>query len=176
MQSEPLQDKAMNVSALTTQSDRRQRLLGDAHVRFHLVSKTQAVLAMQQVQEVISLPAQRLTPMPNMPACILGLMNRRSRAVWVVDLAQVLGIPGFDANRNQYDVILVQVDAIVLAFAVQQIGSITWLSADSIQPAPNHVPTNVQPFLKGCVLQAAELWLVLDAAAIVHAPLLRHSP
>jgi twitching motility protein PilI len=165
----------MNLSALTVQSSRPQRMVGDAYIRFHLVPKTQAVLAMQQVQEVISLPAQRLTPMPNMPACILGLMNRRSRAIWVVDLAQVLGIPGFDANRNQYDVILVQVDTIALAFAVQQIDSITWLAANTIQPAPNHVPTNVQAFLKGCVLQAAELWLVLDAAAIVHAPLLRRS-
>jgi len=49
------------------------------------------MFGMKQVQKVLVLLPKRLAPMPNMPACILGLTNRRSRVLWVADLANLLG-------------------------------------------------------------------------------------
>lgn len=165
----------MNTAALTLLSNRPQKALGDPFLRFHITPTTQAVLPMHQVQEVLALSTQRLTPMPNMPACLLGLMNRRNRAMWVVDLSQILSLPGFDANRWQYDLVIVRTDTIALALAVHQISGVCWLSADAIQPAPGHVPLSLQAYLRGCAIQEQDLWLVLNATAIVQSSKLRNS-
>ncbi len=164
----------MDTAALTLLSNRPQKALGDPFLRFHITPATQAVLPMHQVQEVLALPTQRLTPMPNMPSCLLGLMNRRSRALWVVDLSQVLSLPGFDPNRRQYDLIIVRIEAIVLALAVHQINGVCWLPTDAIQSPPGHVPPSLQAYLRGCAIQEQELWLVLNAAAIVQSSKLRN--
>jgi twitching motility protein PilI len=163
----------MDASALTLQSNHTQRLLGEPHLRFQIAPDTTAVLPMQQVQEVLALPVQRLTPLPNLPERILGLMNRRSRVLWVVDLAHLLEIPGFERDRRHYDLVLLRIDTIGFAVAVQQIGGIVWLTADQRQPPPQHVSPQLQPFLSGCVLQESEIWLVLNGAAIAQASVLQ---
>lgn len=164
----------MNTAALTLLSNQPQRALGDPFLRFHITPATQAILPMPQVQEVLALPAQRLTPMPNMPACLLGLMNRRNRAMWVVDLSQVLNLAGFDANRRQYDLVIISTDTIALALAVHQIGGVCWLPPATIQPPPGHVPPSLQAYLRGCAIQEQDLWLVLNASAIVQSSKLRN--
>lgn len=164
----------MNTDALTLLSNRPQKVLGDPFLRFHITPSTQAILAMHQVQEVLALPTQRLTPMPNMPACLLGLMNRRSRAMWAVDLSQVLGLSGFDPNRRQYDLVIIRTAAIALALAVHQISGVCWVPADTIQPPPGHVPASLQTYLRGCAIQEQDLWLVLNASAIVQSSKLRN--
>lgn len=164
----------MNLSALTLRSDRPQKIQGDAYLKFKLASGFQAVLSMKQVQEVLALPANRLTPMPNMPACILGLMNRRSHVMWVVDLAQMLGISKLDANAREYNLMIVRAGTVILGLSVQQVGGISWITSDAIQPAPNHLTMNLLPYLRGCTLSEQEILLVLDADAIVHSSILHH--
>ncbi|UIE36173.1 chemotaxis protein CheW [Leptodesmis sichuanensis] len=163
----------MDTATLTLLPDQPPKPLGDPFLRFHITPTTEGLLPMLQVQEVLALPAQRLTPMPNMPACLLGLINRRSRAMWVVDLSQVLNLAGFDASRRQHDLIIIRVETIALALAVHQIQGVCWLSAESIQAPPGHVPPSLQAYLRGCAIQEQNIGLVLNAAAIVQSSKLR---
>jgi len=158
----------MNVSTLTRQSRRAQRTQGDAYLKFQLAQETHALIGMKHVQEVLILPLQRLTPMPNMPSHVMGLMNRRSRVMWVVDLAQMLALPGVDANTQHYNLMIIRVGAIALGLTVQQIDGIAWLSPDRVQSPPSHVDAAMVAYLRGCILQDGVL-LVLDAEAIAQA-------
>lgn len=168
----------MNTSALVRSSSPSNRTSGDAYLRFELCPQTSAVLFMRYVQEAMILPARRLTPMPNMPACMLGLMNRRSRVLWVVDLAQMLGLAMLDANTQQYNLVLLQVGAISLGLAVQQVEGITWINPDRIQPSIGQVIPTLVPYLRGCTVQQQEqkqeMLLVLDAETIAQSPILRN--
>ncbi|NJP11321.1 MAG: purine-binding chemotaxis protein CheW [Leptolyngbyaceae cyanobacterium RU_5_1] len=164
----------MNVSALTLRSKRSQRVVGDAHLRFQLTGDVYAVLAMQQVQEVLVLPAHRLTSMPNMPACVLGLMNRRSHVFWVVDLAQLLGIPGPSTNRQQYNIIIIRVGQVSLAVTVHQVDGMSWLSSNEIQPPPSHLTSDMATYLRGYVVQNQQVFLVISAESIVQSAVLHH--
>lgn len=168
----------MNTSALARSSTHSNRASGEAYLRFELCPQTSAVLFMRYVQEAMVLPARRLTPMPNMPACMLGLMNRRSRVLWVVDLAQMLGLGLLDANTQQYSLVLVQVGTIALGLAVQQVEGITWINPDRIQPTIGQVVPALVPYLRGCVVQQQEqkqeMLLVLDAEKIAQSPILRN--
>lgn len=166
----------MNLSALALPA-RSNKSSGEAYLKFQLGRQTPAVFSMRHVQEALILPTRRLTPMPNMPAPILGLTNRRSRISWVVDLPQLLGLSALDSNTQQHTLILVQVGIISISFAVQQVEGITRLQPEEIQSPQGQVTSNLVPYLRGCILQQQEqkqeVLLVLDPEAIAQSALLQ---
>lgn len=134
----------------------------------------QAVLIpTRQVQEAITIATARVTPMPNMPPALLGLINRRSQVLWVTDLALLLGIPVAYPNTQQYNIVLMQTGGVLLGLRVHTIEGILSLPLDRVQTPPAHVPNTLVPFLQGCVLQQGEILLVLDAEAILRSPVLQ---
>lgn len=169
----------MENSAIALPSDRFGKVAGDAYLKFRLNSKTPAAFSMRSVQEAIVLPTRRLTPMPNMPAPMMGLMNRRSRVIWVVDLAQLLGVSSLDFNMQQYTLILIQVGMVPLGLAVQQVEGMMRLQPQEIQAPVGQMSMALLPYVHGCALQShdtkPEMMLVLDAEAIIQAPMLRQS-
>lgn len=169
---------SMNPSALSLPGMRSPKAPGESYLKFHLNRQIPAVFSMRYVQEAIILPSRRLTPMPNMPAPMMGLMNRRSRVIWVVDLAQLLGLSMLDASSTQqYTLILIQVGTVPLGLAVHQVEGITRLEPNAIQSPVGQVTASLMPYLRGCVLQRQsekqEILLVLDGEAIAHSSILR---
>lgn len=156
-------------SALATQA---LTPLTHSYLRFSLGTQA-ALLPTRQVQEAIATPAARITPMPNMPSALLGLINRRSRVLWVVDLALLLGLPTAYPNTQQYNLVLMQAGTVTLGLRVSHIDGILSLPPQHMQPAPTHVPPGLVPFLRGCVLQDGEVLLGLDGDALLRAPALQ---
>jgi positive phototaxis protein PixI len=146
--------------------------LTHSYLRFTLGGQP-ALLPTRQVQEAIATPAARITPMPNMAPALLGLINRRSRVLWVVDLALLLGLPTAYPNSQQYNLVLLQVGAVSLGLRVSQIDGILSLPPQHLQPAPTHVPPGLVPFLRGCVVQEGAVLLALDGEALLRAPALQ---
>ena len=164
----------MNTSALIPLPNRTERAAGEAYLQFHLGPQSPAVFSMQHVQEVMTLPLSRLTPMPNMPACLLGLMNHRSHVLWVVDLAHLLEINHLDDSTRQYNVIVIRVGKIRLGLAVPQINGMIWFEKEKIQSPVGQTSSGLVPYLQGCIWQEDTMMLVLDAATISQASLLRN--
>lgn len=146
--------------------------LTNSYLRFDL-GQQPALLPTRQVQEAITIPAARVTPMPNMPPALLGLINRRSQVLWVADLALLLGLPVAYPSFQPYNLVLVQTGTGLLGLRVQQIDGILSISPEQIQAPPAHVPATLVPFLQGCVLQAGEVLLGLDAEALMRASVLQ---
>jgi twitching motility protein PilI len=156
-------------AAITTPSS---ALPTQSYLKFNLGMQA-ALIPTKQVQEAITIPTARITPMPNMPPALLGLINRRSRVLWVIDLALLLGLQVAYPNTQQYNLVLMQVGAILLGLRVHAVEGIVSLPAHRVQPPPAHVPNSLVPFLKGCVLQEREVLLVLDPEAILRSPALQ---
>lgn len=163
----------MHTSALALPLDRSKKGLGDPYLKIQLDGQTSAIFNMQHVQEVVMLPVRRLTPMPNLPACLLGLTNRRSRILWIVDLARMLEIAVLPAATQQHSVVIVQVGAMPLGLAVRQVEGIVWVQSSMIQSPPGQISAPLVPYLQGCVLQQREISLVLDVEAIAQSSQLR---
>jgi twitching motility protein PilI len=157
----------------TNQPDRR---FGDPYLRFQLTDGVEAVLAMQKVQEVHTLPAHRLTPMPNMPGCVLGLMNRRSHVIWVVDLAKVLDVASLGTNHQQYNLVIARSGDLVLALAVPAISGFFWMPAEAIRPLQGQLSATLETCLQGCAMYDQDILLVLNPEAILHSATLHASP
>jgi twitching motility protein PilI len=151
----------------------------ESYLKFRLEANVPAALAVRSVQEAFLLPARQLTAMPNMPAPVLGLTNRRNQVVWVLDLAQLLGIAVFDAATVQYSILLIQVGLVQVGLAVRQIEGMVKIAADAVQSPIGQMSLALLPYLQGCALlkqgQTQEILLLLDAEAILQAPVMQNS-
>lgn len=141
--------------------------VGDIYVRFQVDLHTSAILSMEYVQEVIIVPVDRITPIPNMPECIIGLLNRRNRVLWVIDLAQLLNLQPVDTNVQQYHIIIIRVGQVPLALIVQEVKGVTRFVADCIQSPVALDASNITPYINGYILEQQETLLVMNAEAIV---------
>ena len=166
----------MNTSAaaITSLREQSQPTTGDPYLKIRLTDRTTALLPMTYLQEVLVLPVARLAPMPGMPPCVLGLLNRRSRVFWAIDLAHLLQLESLGANLVQYDLVIARVGSNPLAMAVCGVEGIVRASRDSLQSPHGSVSAGLVPYLRGCVLFPSEISLVLDVAAIVRSPTLQH--
>jgi len=158
---------SMSSSKIPLSSPTDSRKQGDVYLRFRLNTQTGAVLSVKHTQEAIVQPVELITPMPNMPSCILGLMNWRSHVIWAIDLPKMLNLESLD-NRQQYNIIIIRSDALVLGLVVQEIkGTIKFMINDIRSPL-GQVNSSLVPYLCGCFIQEEEILLVLDAKNIVH--------
>jgi positive phototaxis protein PixI len=145
-----------------------QSSLGDSYLKFQLNQQTTAVLSINHTQEAIIIPVESVTAMPNMPAYILGLMNWRSRIIWVIDLPKMFNLECLDHRLRQYNIIVIKVESLLLGLVVQEIKGTTKLMADDIHSPVGQVASSLVPYLCGCVEQKEETLLVLDAENIVN--------
>lgn len=174
---------------------------GQLYLRFQLPvperhQPLSAVMLMGCIQEVLSLPVQRLSPIPNMPVGILGLMNRGNRIFWLVDLGQLLGVSGLEPRVQQHSVMILRSGSAAIGLAVQRVETMQWLGEEQLQPfepstfelsplqtsqpqessIPNLMPDlmpSLIPFVRGTAVSETQTDLVLDAQAILQAPILK---
>lgn len=158
----------MSVSTAVT-NRRSSRTTGDMFLRFQLDSQTCAVVPMLQTQEAIVLPAGRVSVIPNLPSAVLGLFNRRSSLLWLVDLPQILGLEPIDRHTHSYDVVLLKVGQTPLAVAVRSIQGVVRFAHEQIESPMGSFNPAFTPYLRGWMLQEQELVLVLDPESIINA-------
>jgi positive phototaxis protein PixI len=137
------------------------------YLRFQLDSQTSAVVPMQQTQEAIVLPAGRVSVIPNLSASVMGLFNRRSSLLWLVDLPGILGLEPIDRHAHSYDVVLLNSEQTPLAVAVRSIQGVVRFAQEEIKSPIGSFNPAFTPYLCGWILQSQELVLVLDPTAIV---------
>ncbi|MEO1134056.1 MAG: chemotaxis protein CheW [Cyanobacteria bacterium J06639_1] len=154
---------------------------GQPYLSLKLDDRTSALIAMEGAQEALAVEAQQITPMPNMPACVLGLFNRRSRVMWVVNLLQMLQLQPLPSSAQQYQVVVLRVKPdeqsgsgeSLMGAVVRGVRGVIRLDPAEIQSPIGRFPASLTPYLQGCVLYQDEVLLVLDADAIARSPLLR---
>ena len=156
----------MNTKILTPKLD---QVVGDIYVKVQLDKYTSAILSMDYVQEVLIVPISRISPMPNMPQCILGLLNRHNRVLWVIDLAQVLNL-SLDTNAQQYHIVIILVNQVSLALVVQEVKGVIRFTPDCIQSSIEQACSDITDYIHGWAVQAQETLMVLNAEAIAHSP------
>ena len=160
----------MNTQIVTPKLD---QVVGDIYVKVQLDKYTSAILSMDYVQEVLIVPISRISPMPNMPHCILRSLNRRNRVLWVIDLAQVLNL-SLDTNAQQYHIVIILVNQVSLALVVQEVKGVIRFTPDCIQSSIEQAYSDITDYIHGWVVQAQETLMVLNSEAIVHSPSLHN--
>jgi positive phototaxis protein PixI len=148
------------------------QISGESYLRFQLTPELPALLPMEQVQEAMLVSADSVTPLPNMPAFVLGVMSSRERVFCVVDLGQLLGLPPMLTNPREYQVVVMPLLSASsekrIGLAVHQVRGVARFNPEQLRSQVGDVPECLKPYLIGCTVEADERALILDAVAIAN--------
>jgi twitching motility protein PilI len=142
--------------------------IGDPYLRLQLDSQTQAVLPMNSTQEVLVVPRQRITSLPNMSAHVIGLVSRRNRIYWLIDLPLLLGLNFNSKNVREYNVAFIEIDKVSVGLAIQKIKGVSRIDSEKIMHSPDNVKEQLVPYINGYIVEEQQLIYILNPIAIIH--------
>jgi len=109
-----------------------------------------------------------VTPLPNAPPYVKGVLNLRGTIVPIVDLRKKFNLP--EVNDTQFTVIVVvQVQGKTLGFIVDAVSDVLTISGDAIQPAPDCHGQLDTSFLNGLAQAGEKLVILLDIDKVLMA-------
>ena len=174
-----------------TSLDRLQMLLpevfnptsqtGDLYLKCVIGPSLKAAIPLKQIVETLRIPAQSITPIPNMPAWTLGLMGSQGKIFWAIDLAQLLEVSQDNFRSRQYDIIVVETlpispsettpanhgaESLLLGLSVQQIQRTLRLQPDELELSVLDTMSGLIPYIQGRVQQNDDELLILNVEAI----------
>lgn len=116
-------------------------------------------LAVVDVQEVLRF--QEMTPAPQAPGAVTGLINLRGQIVTAIDLRHRLGLAPRPEGQTPMNVVVRSRDEVV-SLLVDDIGDVIDTAGAAIAPVPATVPTSVRDVLVGVIPRSEAILLVLD--------------
>ena len=60
----------------------------------------ETAIEIDRVTELISIPLDRVVPMPHLPPAVMGVYNWRGEILWIVDFSQLLGLEVARARQH----------------------------------------------------------------------------
>ncbi len=102
-----------------------------------------------------------ITPLPNAPAHVKGVLNLRGTIVPIIDLRKKFGLP--EVDYTQFTVIVVvQVMAKIMGFIVDAVSDVLTVTGADIQPTPDLHGQVDTTFLNGLAKAGEKLVILLD--------------
>ncbi len=120
-------------------------------------------LAILKVREIIRL--QKITPVPQMPGYVKGVINLRGRVVPVIDLRLKFGLEAVTSDRTCVVVVQVKLHErgnVALGLIVDAVEEVISLSATDIAPPPDFGSTLNQEYLLGMAKVSNGVKMLLD--------------
>jgi purine-binding chemotaxis protein CheW len=121
------------------------------------------------VQEIIRLPT--ITPIPNAPPSIQGMINLRGKIIPVIDLCKRLRMPGSKpvaADDRRRRILIVEMSTHVTGFIVDSVSEVMKVPESEIEPAPHFVTSSIDAaYIKGVIKLAERLIILLDFRRIL---------
>jgi purine-binding chemotaxis protein CheW len=128
------------------------------------LSKEEYAIEILRVQEIKGYSA--ITPIPNTPPHIKGVMNLRGTVVPIVDLRIKFGLP--DVEYNQFTVIIVvNVSNRVVGIVVDSVSDVLNISAEEVEPPPSLGAGTDTSFLIGMAKSSDRLIAMLDIEKVI---------
>ncbi|MBW4563905.1 MAG: chemotaxis protein CheW [Mojavia pulchra JT2-VF2] len=143
-------------------------------LRFPLNGKVNGLLPLADLRGVIQVALTEILPVPQVAEFLLGIMNWRGEAIWILDLAGLLGATHWcrrENVRNSGMAMLVQVQNQTVGLLVEQVNTIeVYDSQERLGISASMLPTRLKSFLQGYFMDAQGSPLMLvDTHAVIQA-------
>jgi len=115
------------------------------------LDKEEYAVEITELQEIINIP--EITPVPNAPKFIKGILNLRGKISVVVDLEKRFDLVREFENKEEGNVIITEVEGNNFGVIVDKVSEIITVQATNIQPTPALISTKIHAdYLKGVVV------------------------
>jgi purine-binding chemotaxis protein CheW len=112
------------------------------------------------VQEVLRF--QPMTPVPQAPEVIEGLINLRGQIVTAIDMRRRLHLPPRAADKSPMNMVVRTLDGAV-SLLVDEIGDVLDMDASTYERTPENLDPAARELIRGVYKLKGRLLLVLDA-------------
>ncbi len=178
-----MSDLSPSLGSSATVIDAASPLSSEQFLRCHLFPDALVALPVAQLTEVLKIPVGQITPIPHLPAWVMGVYNWRGEVLWMVDLGHLLGFTPWHQQalstsyytaavlRPAPNVAAEGSNSQMIGLVVTQVQDIEWFDPGQIQsPPPSAVTPEMAPFLRGYWLKTSgEILACLDGTAILAA-------
>lgn len=107
-----------------------------------------------------------VTPVPNSPEYVRGVINLRGEVATVIDLRTILGLPAGEETRNTRNLI-VHSQGEAIGLWVDKISDILTIHEDEITPAPANIEGVDGRFLTGVHTIETDIVVLLDVEQVL---------
>ena len=138
---------------------------GEIHqlVSFH-VGTEEFAIDILGVQEIIRMV--ELTPVPNAPHYVEGVINLRGKVIPILDLRARFGLPSGERTKETR-IIVVDISDTILGFIVDSVQEVLRLPEDLIEPPPTTGRGGSAEFHKGIGRVEGRILILLDMSQLI---------
>ncbi|MEL6383840.1 MAG: chemotaxis protein CheW [Cyanobacteria bacterium J06626_18] len=155
---------------------------GEQYLRLRLGTDVTALLPLQQLGEVLTIPLSQIIPMPHMPSWVMGIYNWRGEILWMVDLGHLCGFTPWHQqalSSQTHTAVILSIENYAenlshrvkqtIGLVVNQVEDIEQCLPDMIYPSQTSRPIpELEPFLRGYWWTSnGDMLAVLDGSAIL---------
>jgi len=121
-----------------------------------------------RVREIIRL--QKITPVPQMPTYVKGVINLRGRVIPIVDLRVKFGVPAEFADRTCIVVVQVRLaseQTVPMGLIVDRVEEVANLAAAEIEPTPDFGAKLNTDYILGLAKGKGQVKTLLDLDRVI---------
>jgi positive phototaxis protein PixI len=142
--------------------DEGQRFLG-----FSLGDSLNALIPLVDLQATIKISLAEILPVPQMKDSLLGIINYRGKATWVLDLAHLMGAAHFHLQTAESPAgmgMLFQIENETVALLIDRVNTIETYDPTQLSPISDGMFSDrMRSFLSGYFMDSHQQpWVVVD--------------
>ncbi len=122
-------------------------------------------LEMRAVTEIIGM--QKITPVPDMPPFVRGVINLRGQVIPVMDVRARFRMPARDYD-DRTCIIVIQVVTITVGLIVDTVSEVLDIPDGQIETPPRLGGEGTSRFIKGLGKVGEDVKIILDADRLLH--------
>jgi purine-binding chemotaxis protein CheW len=116
-------------------------------------------LKILNIQEIIRFT--EITPIPNSPSFVEGVVNLRGRVIPVIDLRKKMSLP-LKEPSNTSRIIISEIGSTTVGFIVDSVNEVMYISADIMEKPPDLALSINSEFIKSIAKLDDSLLIMLD--------------
>ena len=145
---------------------------GEKFLRFPINSTTDGLVLLGELQEVYPLKLQTILPVPEMTQSLLGIINWRGKATWIVDLGSLWGAYHWCEREPIADsgmALLVRWKEETIGLLIEQINTVEIFNPQQSLPIPDGMfSQELCSLAQGYFIHPqGKTWVVLDIDSIM---------
>jgi positive phototaxis protein PixI len=162
-------DRTSSIELADRLSAHRSKLIdeGQRFLGFSLGDRLNALIPLVDLQATIKISLAEILPVPQMKDSLLGIINYRGKATWVLDLAHLMGAPHFHLQTAESATgmgMLFQIENETVALLIDRVNTIETYDPTQLSPISDGMFSDrMRSFLSGYFMDTHQQpWVVVD--------------